>query len=125
MWINHLRNNQTDAVHVLRAKSAQRAPIVVGDIVMLEVLQGMNSTARAIAMERWMRRFVLMPMLGTDLAVQAATNYRFLRSRGITIRKTADLIIGTFCLTRDMKLLHDDRDFDHMEQHLGLQVVHS
>ncbi len=91
---------------------------------MLEVLQGMNSTVRALAMERWMRRFDVRPMLGLDIAVQAATNYRVLRSRGITIRKTADLIIGTFCLVHSLTLLHDDRDFDQMERHLGLQVVH-
>ena len=108
---------------LLREAGSSREQIIVGDIVLLEILQGMDNDVRAAAMERWMRTFVIMPMLDTDLAVQAARNYRLLRSRGVTIRKTADLIIGTFCLARRLKLLHDDRDFDHMEQHLGLLVV--
>ncbi len=102
---------------------SSRDRIVVGDIVLLEVLQGVQNDVRAAAMERWMRTFALMPMLSADLAVQAARHYRLLRTRGVTIRKTADLVIGSFCLSRSLPLLHDDRDFDHMEQHLGLAVV--
>jgi predicted nucleic acid-binding protein len=64
-----------------------------------------------------------MPMLDERIAVQAAHNYRVLRRKGITIRKTADLIIGTFCIEQGHTLLHDDRDFDPMHAHLGLQVL--
>ena len=74
-------------------------------------------------MERWLRTFAILPMLDANLAVRAAQNYRLLRGRGITIRKTADIIIGTFCLDHGLPLLHDDRDFDPMAQHLGLAVV--
>ena len=70
-----------------------------------------------------MRRFPVAPMLGADLAACAARNYRLLRSRGVTIRKTAGLIIGTFCMARDHLLLHNDRDFEPMAAHLGLQLA--
>lgn len=70
-----------------------------------------------------MRRFPVAPMLDADLAVRAARNYRLLRSRGIAIRKTADLIIGTFCMARDHLLLHNDRGFQPMAAHLGLQLA--
>ena len=95
----------------------------MGDVMLLEVLQGMSGEARATAMERWLRAFIVMPMLDPERAVRAARNYRLLRSRGITIRKTVDMIIGTFCLDHGLPLLHDDRDFDAMAQHLGLAVV--
>ena len=95
----------------------------MGDVTLLEVLQGMSGEARATAMERWLRAFIVMPMLDPERAVRAARNYRLLRSRGITIRKAADMIIGTFCLDHGLPLLHDDRDFDPMAQHLGLAVV--
>ncbi len=61
---------------------------------------------------------------GEALAVAAANNYRLLRSRGITIRKTIDCLIATFCIAEGHILLHDDRDFDLFEDHLGLQVIH-
>ena len=95
----------------------------MGDVMLLEVLQGMSGEARATAMERWLRAFIVMPMLNPERAVRAARNYRLLRSHGVTIRKTADMIIGTFCLDHGLPLLHDDRDFDQMAQHLGLAVV--
>ena len=62
-------------------------------------------------------------MLDEAIAIRAARNYRLLRTQGITVRKTIDMIIGTFCVTGDHLLLHDDRDFDPMTEHLGLRVV--
>ena len=61
-----------------------------------------------------------VPMLGDIIAAQAARNYRTLRAKGITIRKTPDLIIGTYCIKHHHILLYDDRDFDPMREHLGL-----
>ncbi len=62
-------------------------------------------------------------MLSPDLAVKAASNYRFLRGLGVSVLKTADMIIGTFCLVHSCRLLRQDRDFGPMVQHLGLQVM--
>ena len=64
-----------------------------------------------------------MPLLGADLAPRAARNYRKLRELGITIRKAADIIIGTFCIEHRHALLHDDRYFAPMQEHLGLMVA--
>lgn len=71
-----------------------------------------------------MRRGPVVPMVNDALATQAAANDRHLRARGITIRKTINLLIGTFCIAENPALLHRDRDDDAMEQHLGLRVVH-
>ena len=46
-----------------------------------------------------------------------------MRRQGITVRKTIDIIIGTYCIENDLPSLHDDRDFNPMETILGLQVV--
>jgi predicted nucleic acid-binding protein len=62
-------------------------------------------------------------MLGKDIAIQSAKNYRLLRIRGVTIRKTIDVIIATFCVYYGLSLLHDDRDFDVMVDLLGLMVI--
>jgi predicted nucleic acid-binding protein len=95
----------------------------VGDIVLLEVLQGATSDAQGSYISGYLRAIGVTPMLDAAGAVRAAKNYRLLREKGVTIRKTADLIIGSFCLYHGRMLLHRDRDFDHMERHLGLQVV--
>jgi predicted nucleic acid-binding protein len=119
VWIAHFRGQQIPAIATL----ADSAAILVGDIILLEVLRGARDENHAARIEKEMRRFEILPLLDDDLAVLAAKNYRRLRGLGITIRKTADLIIGTFCIAHGHRLLHDDRDFDPMAAHLGLVTV--
>ncbi len=120
-WIGHLRNAPDDAVRRLRGLFG-REPLVVGDIVLLEVLQGARDDGHARQLEQFLRQFVVLPMLDDSVACQAAANYRLLRSRGMTVRKTVDLVIGTWRIRHGIALLHDDRDFDPM-QALGLRVA--
>ena len=61
-----------------------------------------------------------MEMLGFELAIKSAENYRFLRKKGVTVRKTIDVIIGTFCIHHNMSLVHDDQDFDSLTKYLKL-----
>lgn len=121
-WIAHLRNVNSKPVHVLRSLFGE-TELLIGDIVLLEVLQGARDEAHAVRIAHELNQFDIVAMLGPEIAVQAAHNYRALRGRGITIRKTVDLIIGTFCIEHGHTLLHDDRDFDPMRTHLGLQVL--
>jgi predicted nucleic acid-binding protein len=97
--------------------------VLVGDLILLEVLQGARDESHATRLERYLRRFEVVAMLDDRIASSAARNYRTLRARGITIRKTVDLIIGTYCIEHGHALLHDDRDFDPMREHLGLLVA--
>lgn len=122
VWIAQLRGEQTEGTARL-AYLVRREPVLVGDLILLEVLQGARDTVHAKAIERGLRAFTVVPLLSPDLAPRAAAHYRQLRALGLTIRKTADLIIGTYCLANDHALLHDDRDFAVMAQHLGLRVA--
>jgi predicted nucleic acid-binding protein len=122
VWIANLRNVDSAAVQRLRAVRDDDR-IIVGDLILLEVLQGARDENDAARIERNLRQFQIVPMLSDNLAAQAARNYRLLRGRGVTVRKTADLIIGTFCIEHDHSLLHDDRDFLPMIEHLGLCVA--
>jgi predicted nucleic acid-binding protein len=122
VWITHLRGHRSVATAKLE-EAAAREPLLIGDLILLEVLQGARDEAHAARIERGLRQYVLVPLLSADLASRAARNYRKLRESGITIRKTADIIIGTFCIEHQHSLLHDDRDFAPLEEHLGLRVV--
>jgi predicted nucleic acid-binding protein len=108
---------------VLLSTLAGREPLIVGDVVILEVLQGARDDMHAARIERNLRRHVVQTMTNDVLAVQAARNYRTMRAAGVTVRKAIDMIIGTFCIEMGHHLLHDDRDFDAMETLLGLAVV--
>ena len=122
VWIAHLRGHRTSATDKLE-EAVAREPLLVGDLILLEILQGARDDAHATRIERGLRQYAIVPLLDAYLAPRAARNYRKLRELGITIRKTADIIIGTFCIEHGHALLHDDRDFAPMEEHLGLKVV--
>jgi predicted nucleic acid-binding protein len=122
VWINKFRGIQTAAVQML-SKIDDGATILVGDVVLLELLQGARSEAQAQKIERSMRAFAFDQMLDRRLAVAAARNFRALRGLGFTIRTSVDLIIGTYCIEHGHLLLQDDRDFAPMAKHLGLQLV--
>ncbi len=122
VWIAHLRGHRSAATAKLEA-AAGREPLLIGDLILLEVLQGARDEDHAARIERGLRRYALAPLLDADLAPLAARNYRKLRALGVTVRKTADIIIGTFCIEHRHILLHDDRGFEPMEQHLGLMVA--
>ncbi len=122
VWIAHIRGSRTPATSRLEA-AVSRESILLGDLILFEVLQGARDEAHATRIERGLREFSLVSLLDAELARLAARNYRRLRDIGITVRKTADIIIGTFCIEHRCSLLHDDRDFAPMEEHLGLVVA--
>ena len=119
VWINKFRGVETVAVRTL-SEIDDGTKILVGDVVLLEVLQGARTEAQAAKIERSMKAFAFDRMLDRELAVAAARNYRSLRQLGFTIRTSIDVVIGTYCIERGHTLLHDDRDFTPMVQHLGL-----
>ena len=122
VWIDHLRRRATRQVLQLRSLMSS-TPLLVGDLILCEVLRGLRSDAEARLIEHGFRQYQIVAMCDATLAVRAAANYRFLRARGITVRKLADLIIGTFCIEHGHMLLHSDRDFEPMERLLGLRTV--
>lgn len=122
VWIDQFNQVPTRAVRRLHQIVAE-GPLLVGDLILCEVMQGVRTEAQALLVERALGQYELVTLSSPQLAVRAAANYRLLRSHGITIRKTIDLIIGTFCIERGHMLLHSDRDFEPMERLLGLRSV--
>jgi len=122
VWIDFL--NGRNAPHVRRVRALLgESEIIVGDLMLCEVLQGLENERAARDVEALLRRFDIVPMAGDAIAVAAARNYRSLRARGVTVRKTIDLLIGTWCIENRRPLLHNDRDFRLMARHLGLTEV--
>ena len=119
-YFNGVENPQTNFLHsVLNA-----TPILMGDLILTEVLQGFRHDPDFETVRRILGRFTQANMVDTALAVQSARNYRFLRQKGITVRKTIDSLIATYCIENEHELLHNDNDFDGYEKHLGLRVIH-
>ena len=123
VWIDYLRgtaNPHTDWLD----RELNRQRLGLTDLILCEVLQGIGEDSTFIRVRRDLSRFEVFDTGGAALAVAAARNYRLLRARGQTVRKTIDCLIATFCLMERHSLLHRDHDFKPFEEYLGLRVVH-
>jgi len=95
--------------------------IILGDLVLCELLRGFRHPAEARRADQLLATCEPAIFGGHQIARRAADYYRALRTQGISVRKTIDLLIGTWCLEHDVKLLHNDRDFHPMVRYLGLR----
>ncbi|ODS34128.1 MAG: Ribonuclease VapC15 [Candidatus Scalindua rubra] len=96
---------------------------LLGDLILTEVLQGFKNDKDFRIAKKLLLNFPLVDMVGQELAIKSAINYRLLRKKGLIVRKTIDVIIGTFCIHYNFSLLHDDKDFEPLEKHLKLKTV--
>jgi predicted nucleic acid-binding protein len=122
VWIDAFRGNQTPQVILLDQLIGQNA-LAVGDLILAEVLQGVDTEHEFARVLQRMRTMPVIAISSETVAIEAARNYRRLRSLGITVRKTIDTLIATRCIIDGHELLYSDRDFDPFVEHLGLGVV--
>jgi len=123
VWIDYLGGFQTPHTRWLdQALDTQRLGLT--DLILSEILQGIREENQFNLVHQQMLNFEILPMGGVELAVRSARNFRTLREKGYTVRKTIDCWIATFCLENGHVLLHNDSDFNPFEQILGLQVIH-
>lgn len=120
VWIDYFRGDQTLQTDKLDALLGTEL-IGMGDLILTEVLQGFDRERDFNRARKLLTLFVMIELAGPDIAIQAARNFRALRARGITVRKTIDTVIATRCIENAYPLLYSDRNFDPFCQHLGLQ----
>ena len=123
VWIDYLggvSNPETDWLHA----AVDRERLALTDLILCEILQGVRDERVAKDVERQLLKLEMFDTGGIDIARDAARNYRTLRIRGYTVRKTIDCLIATFCIREQHSLLHRDRDFDPFEAILALSVLH-
>lgn len=97
--------------------------LLMGDLILAEVLQGFRGDDPFRQAHQLLSRLSFANMGGYDIAYESARNYRRLRHMGITVRKTIDVMIATFCIVNHHVLLHADRDFERMREPLGLVTL--
>lgn len=122
VWIdyfNGVRSPQTDTLDSLLGHE----PLAIGDLILTEVLQGFDGDREFATARKLLTSLTVIEVGGIGIAVAAAQNYRALRKRGVTVRKTIDTMIATRCIESGYHLLHSDRDFEPFVEHLGLRVA--
>ncbi|WP_144158244.1 PIN domain nuclease [Paraburkholderia sp. BCC1885] len=121
VWIDYFRgvaSPETDRLDTLLGTQA----LLTGDLIVVEVLQGFSAESEFNTARQLMTTSLsVVSLVGPDNAVQAARNYRALRAQGVTIRKTIDTLIATYCIENGVSLLFSDRDFNSFVDYLGLR----
>jgi len=121
-WIEYLQGGVPAVVdrvdHCL-----DREDVGIGDLIYCEIMQGIRSARQRSRVSSLLLSLPCFDMVGFTIAQKSADNYRLLRSRGVTVRKTIDVLIGTFCAENGFQLVHSDSDFDLMAGHIGLDIV--
>lgn len=122
VWVDYLNGVDSRGADRLDRLLGERI-LLIGDLILAELLRGFRSDAEARQALELFEPLEFVEMAGRDVAIESARNYRRLRNKGATVRKTMDMLIGTYCLMNGHELLHDDRDFDVMARHLGLRTL--
>mgnify|MGYP003132372757 CR=1 FL=1 len=122
VWIDYFNGVQTWQVDALDSFLSEEL-VLIGDIILAEILQGFDKNLDYKKAKEALEPFECINLGGKKLAIKTASNFRFLRSKGVTIRKTVDMLIGTWCIESKVDLLHNDKDFDRIALHLPLKVI--
>ncbi|HGG59928.1 MAG TPA: PIN domain nuclease [Gammaproteobacteria bacterium] len=122
VWIVYFNGAPTPETERLDALLGLE-PVGLGDLILAEVLQGFRLDKDYRTARKLLTSLTIYDLLGRDLAIRAADNYRMLRKQGITVRKTTDVIIASFCIQHDLPLLHADKDFLPFVEHLNLRTA--
>lgn len=122
VWIDYLHDTE-NAETLWLEKAMGHEAIGLTSLILCEVLQGIRDERQFRLVQRQLLDFPVFEIPATALAIAAAKNYRLLKERGVTIRKSIDCLIATFCITEGHSLLHRDRDFDSFALHLGLTII--
>jgi predicted nucleic acid-binding protein len=122
VWIDYFKGTATAQTEKLD-NLLGREPLIIGDLILTEVLQGFPSERDFNDARKILASLDVVELAGREIAIQAARNFRALRKLGVTVRKTIDTVIATHCIENGHDLLHNDRDFDAFAKHLGLRVV--
>ncbi len=122
IWIDYFNNKNTLQTRHLDFLLGQQE-VGIGDIILTEVLQGFTNDSDYQQAKELMLSFDIFPLVGERLAILSADNYRFLRKKGLTVRKTTDVMIASFCIANNYPLLFSDKDFKPFVEHLGLRPV--
>ena len=122
VWIDFFAGRNTPQIRVLESLIEQREDLCLCGVVLTEVFQGIRDEKEYIETESIFSDLIFLPM-GRKTFVMAADLYRSLRVRGITIRNSVDCMIAAVCIEREVRLLHNDRDFDLIAAHFDLKVV--
>ena len=120
VWIDYFNGKPSPEVEKLDALLGAE-PISTGDLILAEALQGFRNDKDYKTAKSLLASLTIFNMLDTNIAIKSADNFRLLRKKGITVRKTIDTIIATFCIQNKLSLLHTNKDFRPFHKHLRLR----
>ena len=120
VWVDYFNGIQSAETNYLDGLLGTE-PVGLGDLVLIEVLQGFRRDRDYATAKGLLTSLAIFTLGGQGMAIKSADNFRWLRKKGITVRKTIDVLIATYCINKNLPLLHSDKDFDSFQKYLKLR----
>ena len=120
-WIDYFNGVEADHVEILDNELLYNR-VIICDLIIAELLQGFRTEKQLRIAKEIVERLEYVDFVGKEIAYKTAETYIILWKKWVTLRKTIDMIIGTFCIMHDIELIHNDKDYDPLEKYLGLKV---
>ena len=121
-WIEFFKPNGNENIKRIIRYALNNETVSIGDLIYCELLQGVKTNKELVTIKALFSGIKKNEMVGFKLADKSAYNYRYLRSKGIIVRKTIDILIATFCIENKFKLIYFDSDFDYIQKNLPLDI---
>ncbi|MFH0921884.1 MAG: PIN domain-containing protein [Fibrobacterota bacterium] len=121
VWVNYFNGKRYHQTDLLTGLISQYKDICVCGLVLTEILQGIKSDDEFEKVKKQLSALIYLPVTKHSF-IQAASLYRSIRKHGKTIRSSIDCIISSICIEHEVRLLHDDRDFDIIAKYSKLKI---
>ncbi len=121
VWIsyfNSVKDNNAETVN----KMIDADEIIVLSVILQETLQGIRENQIFELTKELMLSYKYIKIDHIYSALKAAELYRFLRQKGITVRKPNDCPIASICIENEIYLFHNDKDFDNIAKYTSLKI---
>lgn len=122
VWVDFFNNSQSSQVAKLEKSLNEYEDLCICGVILTEILQGIRNNNQYLKTKMYLESLIFLPMNYATF-IKAAEIYRYLRKRGITIRKPVDCMIAAVSIENNVPLLHNDRDFDHIEAYKGFKTL--
>ena len=112
VWIDFFKGEEHQRVKTLIHYLENDLPIDLCPTIVQEILQGITSDKQFKEIKEYLLAFPVLDDDPLTMAIEAASLYRELRKKGVTIRKSNDCLIAAYAIKHKLQVLHQDRDFD-------------
>ena len=125
VWIDFFNKKSSSQIEIIKSQLlsySNFSPFIILPIILQEILQGIEDENQYKTVLDVLSGLEKLEINQFICAEKASELYRFLRKKGVTIRKANDCLIAAVCIENKFSLLHNDKDFNNIAKFTSLKI---